>query len=201
MAVRKLGQKWGVRFHIQRVCANKGGAQAFEQRMRSLFALAKRDQNAGIEPCSIRLKLKAFLSDSRIGLGRRPCGYKTLERHRRRLEIFDSAFQHKRQLPRHGGALDQAAYCLRRLLRYVNSDLVSLRAFARWARKKGYAFLTPPLMLVDRLHTVDIACWEEQEAAEGVGNGPAGVHYPQGREREWDMGLLSMMYLVCNPST
>lgn len=43
--------KWGVKFHIQRVCANKGEAQAFGQRLRFLFALAERDQNAGPSIC------------------------------------------------------------------------------------------------------------------------------------------------------
>ena len=156
MKVRKVGGKQEVRLHLRRRVGSKGEAYRVRKIFQALRAEAKRQLDDGItasEHCLIRDRLEEFLSDKRAGLGCSPCRQKTVERHRKRLQAFDRAF----------GFVPLAAIGRPAVERWmkkrhkavngdtVNADLISLRAFARWAQRKGYAPKHLELLLVDRM--------------------------------------------------
>ncbi|MCD8141153.1 MAG: hypothetical protein LUE17_15525 [Planctomycetaceae bacterium] len=68
----------------------------FDTILESSLAEAERKFGEQIKPCCrIRDKLDEFLSDSELGLRRRPCNAMTLALHRKRLLVFDAAFHSK----------------------------------------------------------------------------------------------------------
>ncbi len=156
MAYRKHGGGRQVRLQIRLKVKTKGDVMRAKKIFRSKIAEAKRMIREGeVGCCSIRGRLEKFLQDSNDGLGRRPAGYKTLERHRRRLLIFDKAFQGK---PLDAIEREHVERWIHRRLAAgvspdtVNADLISLRAFARWAQFKGDAPAVLPLLTVNRLY-------------------------------------------------
>lgn len=159
MALRKVGDDvWEVRYQVRRRFRRKARALWFQKNLQSTVAEAERRHRTAADPerpcCSIRERLEEFLSDSAAGLGRKPCAWRTVQRHRTRLETFDRAF---RSVPVDCVTRSMLERWIKRRLRKVsrdtvNVDLGSLRAFARWAQRKKYAPAVLELMLVDRLH-------------------------------------------------
>lgn len=157
MAVRKRKGKWVSRNSVCIALKDKADALLFDSIFRSCVAAAKRKFAARGKPCcSIRSALKDFLDDSQYGIGRKPCAYKTLLRHRRRLEIFDKLF---RSQPLDCIEQDTVNLWIKRRLASgvspdtVSADLVSLFAFCRWAMRKELAPQVLPIMLVQRPQT------------------------------------------------
>ncbi len=158
MAYRKHGAGgYQVRTHARINVPDKGAAIRASRILASKIAEARRLVREGTAPCcSIGDKMDEFLSDAAAGLGRRRRGYETLKRHRRRLDMFNKAFQRK---PIDAIERKQVERWIKRRLATgvtadtVKIDLASLYAFARWARKKQYAPARLPLLDVEKLHT------------------------------------------------
>lgn len=163
LGIGKGRRGWEYRRHVFRAARNRGEAERYRKLFLAALAEADRKFLNGDKPaCTIRGKLEEFLSDSRAGLGRKPCAWGTIERHRRRLIAFDRAFHTK---PLDAITSDELERWVKRRLAggkrdgrpvgadSVNMDLVSLRAFCRWAQKKHYAPDALPIMTVERLRT------------------------------------------------
>lgn len=160
MAIRKVGGSWEVHRVVRKRVPSRKDAEAFSRLLESAVAEAARKHEFSIKPCCvIRDKLDEFLSDSELGLRRRPCGGDTLALHKKRLLAFDRAF-HSR--PIDAISLEDLEGWIRRRAKTrgrtgrikadtVNADLVSLRAFGRWAMAKGYAPAALPFMAVGKL--------------------------------------------------
>ena len=156
MTLRKSDGAWNVRRQISKRFTNKSEALQYQALLESALEDAERRFHDKVVPCcSIRGMLDEFLSNSRTGIHRkRRAGYRTLERHRQRLLLFDNAFK--------GRPLD--AVPVKWLERWmtrrmdagvspdtVNADLISLHAFARWAQAKQLAPAFLPILTVNKL--------------------------------------------------
>lgn len=158
MGLRKVGDDiWEVRYQVRRRFRGKARALLHKKSLSSSLTDAGRRYTTNNDVdnpcCSIGERLEEFLSDSASGLGRRPCEWATVRRHRRRLEAFNRTFRcapidciSRKMLER---------WIKRRLKKVcrdtVNADVGSLRAFARWAQRKSYAPAILEFMLVERL--------------------------------------------------
>lgn len=160
MPIRKHGNGWIVRRGIVKCVSTRKEATAFLMLLESGLADVQRKHAEQARPCCrIRDKIGEFLSDSEIGLRRRPCAPKTLAMYKKRLLMFDAAFHSK---PLDAITREEVESWIRRRKRNnarggtvtagtINTDLVSLRAFAAWAQGKGYAPASLPLMTVGKL--------------------------------------------------
>ena len=146
--------KWRVRLHVCRVFASKAQAMRYDLLAKSAVAEVDRRHGEDERPCcSIRSGLEAFISDLRAGMGDKRRSEKTLERHRRRLLAFDKAFRSK---PLDAITRKQVKDWMKKRLKgvsadTVNIDLVSLKAFARWAQGEELAPRLLPLLSTPRL--------------------------------------------------
>lgn len=174
MTYRKHGNVWQVRRHVRAIVKDKAEAIRLERLMDSAIALARRRHREDVSGCcSIRNKLDEFLDDSRIGLGRRRIHQKTIDRHRRRLLAFNLFFQGK---PLDAIDRDRVERWIKKRLKEVDADtveadLVSLRAFARWAQRKKYAPDILPLLSVERLRTPGKMPGKNRKLPKAVGMG------------------------------
>lgn len=162
MTIRKHTSGWIVRRNIWKILPTRKDAEAFDLLLESALAEAQRKLDNQIRPCCrIRDRIEEFLSDSALGLCRRPCSQETLKLHRKRLLAFDQAFHSK---PLDTITREELEAWIRRRMRKssgsrrvlpdtVNADLVSLRAFAKWAQAKGYAPALLPFLAVGKLRT------------------------------------------------
>ncbi len=174
MAVR--GPKGRLRVKLQvnwRVRDKADGIRLNALAVSALAEARRRFREGKVGCCSCRNRLDRFLEESLIGLDRRKIKSKTAERHRRRLLAFDRFFQ--------GKPLD--AIGSERLERYiktrlgevgadtVNAELVSLRAYARWAQRKKYAPDILPILSVGRLHVPGKLPGRNRKPPEAIGMG------------------------------
>jgi integrase len=150
---------WAVHKHVSKRFPKRGEAEAFSILLDSAVAEALRKLVKQERPCRIREKLDKYLADCAAGLGRRSCDKQTLERHRKRLLMFDKIFHSKpidaipkskveawmrrrSQENHHGKRIEPDT---------VNQDLTMLQAFARWCWKKGFAPADIPILTVGKL--------------------------------------------------
>ena len=163
MTIRKRTNSWVVRRNIWKSLPTRKDAEAFALLLESALAEAQRKFDAQVKPCCrIRDRIEDFLSDCAIGLQRRSCNQDTIKLHRKRLLAFDQTFHSK---PIDTITREELESWVKRRLRAqpkgrrvlpdtVNSDLVSLRAFAKWAQAKGHAPALLPFLAVGKLRTI-----------------------------------------------
>ncbi len=158
--IRKCTSGWVVRRNVWKTLSTRKDAEAFALHLESAMAEVQRRFDAQTKPCCrIRDRIEEFLADCAIGLQRRSCNPDTIKTHRKRLLAFDAAF-HSRPLDaitreevegwmkrRKRGASGRAGVAPDT----VNADLVSLKAFARWAQAKGHAPALLPFLTVGKL--------------------------------------------------
>ncbi len=157
MARRKTPKGWKFRRQINREFKTASDEMRFEKLFESALAEAERKFRERVTPhCTIRGKLQEFLSDSGVGLGRRRSSYGTLVLHERRLLMFAKAFRNK---PLDAISRKQIERWMKKRIKdgvqpdTVNADLISLRAFARWAQMKEYA---PDVLPLFRVKSLDV---------------------------------------------
>lgn len=158
MTIRKQGDAWVVRRNITRRWPSKKAAIAYDLILESALAEAERRHDNDERPCRIRDRLNEFLADSAAGLRRKPCNAETVALNKKRLLAFDAVFHSK---PLDAITRTRVEQWMKRRLRgeggkrlgagTVNSELATLKAFAKWAQQKGYAPPALPLLTVGRL--------------------------------------------------
>lgn len=207
MTIRKRGSGWTVYRQIAKSVTTRKEAERFNLLLESGLADVTRQFEAEIRPCCrIRDKLTEFLSDCKIGLRRRACNDRTLKLHRKRLLTFDAAF--------HSKALDcigreDVENWMRRRMRVkngepgvipetVNAEMVSLRAFARWAQEKGYAPPALAFMVVGRLRSKGIIAGTNRKPPKALEMAEMLRLVAMVKEKREDVGLLlEGMLLFC----
>lgn len=207
MTVFKRGKSWVARRDFQKHFKSRGDAQKFSVILESTLMEALRKFEARVKPCCrIRDKLAEFLRDCKAGMGRRPCSQSTLDRHKKRLLMFDSVF-HSRPLDAVTRE-EVAAWMARRLKSgkhgkpidagTVNADMISLKSFARWAQSKGYAPPALAFMVVPKLRVKGLIAGTNRKPPRALEMGELLCSIAMVKAVREDIGLLlEGMVLFC----